>query len=333
MQRITFLLLAFFSTTGIAHAASYLVPPEGVDIIGEVKSIRAVYEDTFVELARRYDVGYEELVRANPNVDPWLPGEGVEIVIPTRFVLPSGPREGIVFNIPEMRLYYYPKPHSGEQPVVMTFPVGIGREGVTTPLGRTQVTGKVRNPIWYPTASVRAEHAAEGDVLPRAVPPGPDNPLGEYALRLSIPAYLIHGTHKPDGVGMRVSHGCVRLFPEDIEALFKVVPVGTPVYVIDQPFKMGWQADELYLEVHPPLEEDAKRAAKGLTSITELLVSATGKRQTEVDWDAVEEIFEQASGIPQPMSRGLPMRTAEAGSAADDRRCGSGTNLGACRRD
>ena len=332
MQRIALLLLAFLVTTGHAWAASYLVPPEGVDIIGEVKRIRAVYEDTFVDLARRYDVGYEELVRANPAVDPWLPGEGVEILLPTRFVLPNAPRTGIVLNIPEMRLYYYPTPRKGEQPVVMTFPIGIGREGLTTPLGLSKVTGKVKYPTWYPTASVRAEHAAEGDILPRAVPPGPDNPLGEYALRLSIPAYLIHGTHKPDGVGLRVSHGCVRMFPEDIETLFKVVPVGTPVLVIDQPFKMGWQADELYLEVHPPLQEDAKRATKGLTSITELLVTATGQRQADVDWDAVEEIFDQATGIPQPMSRSHPTRTAELGRVLD-RRCGSGANVAACRRD
>jgi L,D-transpeptidase ErfK/SrfK len=313
-------------------AASYLVPPQGIDVVGEVRRVRAQYEDTFVDLARRYGVGYEELVRANPGVDAWIPGEGTEIVIPTRFVLPDAPRTGIVLNIPEMRLYYYPPPKQGEKPVVLTFPIGIGREGWTTPYVVTKVTAKQRDPTWYPTESVRKEHAAEGDILPRAVPPGPENPLGAYAMRLQIPSYLIHGTHKPAGVGLRVSHGCIRLFPEDIETLYKLVPVGTPVRVIDQPFKMGWQADALYLEVHPPLGEDAKRVAKGLTAITELFVSTTGKRQADVDWDAVEEIFDQASGIPQPMTREHPVRTAEARRGLDQW-CGAGAAVGVCRRD
>ena len=317
---------------GSAQAASYLVPPPGVDVVGEVKRVHTEYQDTFVDLARRYDVGYEELTRANPGVDPWLPGEGVEIVIPTRFVLPNAPRKGIVLNIPEMRLYYYPTPKKGEQPVVMTFPVGTGREGWTTPLGSMSVTAKQKDPIWYPTASVRAEHEAEGDPLPRAVPPGIDNPLGEYALRLSKPEYLIHGTHKPAGVGLRVSHGCMRLFPEDIETLYKIVPIGTPVLVIDQPFKMGWESGALYLEVHPPLTEDTKRANKGLTAITELLVSTTGEREADVDWDAVEEIFEQANGIPQPMTRDHGMRTAEARRGLDHW-CAPGTSAQVCKRD
>jgi L,D-transpeptidase ErfK/SrfK len=196
----------------------------------------------------------------------------------------------------------------------------------------TKVTTKQQDPTWYPTESVRKEHAAEGDILPRAVPPGPDNPLGAYALRLQIPSYLIHGTHKPAGVGLRVSHGCIRLFPEDIETLYKLVPVGTQVRVIDQPFKMGWQADALYLEVHPPLDEDTKRVSKGLTAITELFVSTTGKRQADVDWDAVEEIFDQASGIPQPMTREHPVRTAEARRGLDQW-CGAGASVGVCRRD
>jgi len=317
---------------GQALAASYLVPPQGIDVVGEVRSIRTEYKDTFVDLARRYGVGYEELVRANPGVDPWIPGEGTNVVIPTRFVLPNAPRTGIVLNIPEMRLYYYPPPTQGEKPIVMTFPVGIGREGWTTPYVVTKVTAKQRDPTWYPTESVRKEHAAEGDILPPAVPPGPDNPLGAYALRLAIPSYLIHGTHKPAGVGLRVSHGCVRMFPEDIETLFKLVPIGTQVRVIDQPFKMGWQAGALYLEVHPPLDEDVKRTAKGLTAITELLVSTTADRQIDVDWDAVEAIYDQATGIPQAMTRDQPMRTAEAGRGSDQR-CPAGSKGGACRRD
>jgi L,D-transpeptidase ErfK/SrfK len=336
MRRMFFILLAaVMAGTGVsAHAASYLLPPSGTDVIGEVTRIRAVHEDTFVSLARRYDVGYEELVRANPGVDPWLPGEGTEIVIPTRFVLPRAPRKGIVLNIPEMRIYYYPPAKAGEAPVVMTFPVGIGREGWTTPVGSTTVVRKQHRPTWYPPESVRREHAAEGDILPKAVPPGPDNPLGEYALRLGLPgAYLIHGTHKPAGVGLRVSHGCVRMFPEDIETLYNLVPVGTPVTIVDQPFKMGWLQDDLVLEVHPPLQEDLARTSKGLTSITELLVDTTSEdRRADIDWDAVETIFEEANGIPQEMTRRAALRTADLRRGLD-RWCGAGAPVGACRRD
>jgi L,D-transpeptidase ErfK/SrfK len=333
MHRVKYLVALLCALgAGAAHAASYLLPPAGIDVVGEVKRIRARYEDTFVDLARHYDVGYQELVQANPGVDPWLPGEGVEIVIPTRFVLPGAPRAGIVLNIPEMRLYYYPTPQKGEQPVVMTFPIGIGREGWTTPLGRSRVTSKQQDPAWYPPASVRAEHAEEGDPLPRIVPAGPDNPLGAYALRLSIPGYLIHGTHKPAGVGLRVSHGCIRLFPEDIETMYKLVPVGTQVTIIDQPFKMGWDSGELYLEVHPPLTEDTQRINKGMTAITELLVDSTSERQPNVDWDAVEAIFERADGIPQQMTHESPMRTAEAQRGLD-RWCGAGAAVAVCRRD
>jgi L,D-transpeptidase ErfK/SrfK len=334
MIRIRLLLLAFLSAgaCGSAFGASYLLPPDGVDVIGEVSRVRATYDDTFVGFARRYDVGYEELVRANPGVDPWLPGEGTEVIIPTRFVLPDAPRNGIVLNLSEMRLYYYPPAPKGEQRVVMTFPIGVGREGWTTPLVKTKVTVKQHRPSWYPPESVRKEHAAEGDILPAVVPPGPDNPLGEYALRLSIPGYLIHGTHKPAGVGLRVSHGCIRMFPEDIETLYKLVPIGTTVQVIDQPFKMGWQNGGLLLEVHPPLSEDLVRTSKGLTAITELLVSTTGDQQASVDWDAVETIFEEANGIPQPMTREHIVRTADARRGLD-RWCGSGASVAACRRD
>jgi L,D-transpeptidase ErfK/SrfK len=335
MRRMMMILFAALlgGAGAAAHAASYLLPPPDSDVVGEVTRVRAVHEDTFVGLARRYGVGYEELVQANPGVDPWLPGEGVDIVIPTRFVLPRAPRSGIVLNIPEMRLYYYPPPKAGQPAVVMTFPVGIGREGWVTPLGRTQVTAKQHRPTWFPPESVRIEHAAAGDPLPRAVPPGPDNPLGEYALRLALPAYLIHGTHKPAGVGLRVSHGCVRMFPEDIEALYKLVPIGTAVHVVDQPFKMGWQADDLVLEVHPPLQEDLARTSKGLTAITELLVDTTTEdRQADIDWDAVETIFEEANGIPQEMTVGQALRTADARRGLD-RWCAAGAAVSACRRD
>ena len=224
--------------------------------MGETQSVVAQHEDTLLDLGRRYSVGYEEIVAANPGVDPWLPGEGTQVLIPSRFILPDAPREGIIVSLAEHRLYYFPKARAGEAPVVVTYPISVGKMDWKTPLGLTRIVDKRVKPIWYPPESVRQEHAADGRPLPKAVPAGPDNPLGDYAMRLGIPggAYLIHGTNRPAGVGMQVTHGCIRMYPEDIEQFFKLVPVNTPVRIIDQPYKMGWKGQELYMEVHAPLE-------------------------------------------------------------------------------
>lgn len=297
-------------------AATYVLPPDDVDIIGAVQEITSTYEDTLVAIGRRYGVGFEALVNANPGVDPWLPGAGTRIVIPSRYVLPDAPRAGIVLNVPEMRLYYYPPAKQGEAPEVMTYPISVGRMDWKTPLGRTRIAAKVRDPAWYPPESIRAEHAADGRPLPKVVPAGPDNPLGQHALRLAIPGYLIHGTNKPAGVGMRVTHGCLRMFPEDVEALFAMVPVGTTVHIVDQPFKLGHMAGTLYLEVHPYLEEDQERAASGLTAITRLLVRRTDDSRPDIDWDAVDRIYREARGIPEPMTL-VPVAVADAEARLD----------------
>ena len=251
-----------------ASAEIYDLPPDGGDVVGAVTSIRARADDTLIDIARRHGLGYEDIVIANPDVDVWLPGEGTEVVLPTRYVLPPGPRRGVVLNLAEYRMYYYPPVAANERPVVMTFPMSIGRMDWATPLGRTRIVSKVRRPAWYPPESVRAEHEAEGRPLPRIVPPGPDNPLGDYAMRLGLPGYLIHGTNRPAGVGMRVTHGCIRMFPEDIEYLFGHLPVDTPVRIINEPLKFGWDGDELLLEVHrtlaaapPPSADDPDHAA------------------------------------------------------------------------
>lgn len=237
---------------------------EGSDVVGQLQVIVARQEDTFVDIARAYDLGYDELEAANPGVDAWLPGAGTRIVLPTWFVLPDVPREGIVLNIATKRLFYFPKAVAGKPRVVVTHPVGIGREGWQTPIGTTRVVAKNKDPVWTVPASIRREHAAEGNPLPARVGPGPDNPLGAYALRLGFPSYLIHGTNKPDGIGMRVSHGCVQLFPEDIESLFAQVAVNTPVRIINEPQLLGWRGDNLYLEVHPALEDDQRDLKKRL---------------------------------------------------------------------
>jgi L,D-transpeptidase ErfK/SrfK len=214
-----------------AHATTYALPKPEDAVIGEIQYITSRYEDTLMELGRKYGVGYEEMVSANPGVDPWLPGEGTRITIPTRFVLPVAPRNGIVVNLPEHRIYYYPATKKGEGGTVQTYPISIGKMDWKTPLGKTRVVNKQVKPIWFPPESVRKEHEENGEPLPKAVPPGKDNPLGEFAMRLGIPggSYLIHGTNKPEGIGMDVTHGCMRMFPEDIEVFFKAVPVQTPV--------------------------------------------------------------------------------------------------------
>ena len=272
----------------------------GSSVVGTTQVITAKYEDTFVKLARQYNLGFEELKQANPDVDPWLPGEGTQIVLPTQFVLPSAPRQGVVINLPELRLYYYPENDPGR---VITHPVSIGRMEWQTPLGRAQIVAKAEKPAWYPPESIRAEHAADGRPLPRVVPPGPDNPLGDYAMRLSIPGYLIHGTNKPSGLGMRVTHGCIRMFPEDIEGLFGIVPIGTPVHIVNQPFKLAWSANGYYLEAHPPLEEENVDGAWAMTQLTRAFVAATEEGQgSSFDWGLAELAVEKSRGVPEFVS-------------------------------
>jgi len=279
-----------------SFALGFPLPPAGEDIVGGSIVITSRYEDTFSDLARDYDVGYREMLAANPGVDPWLPGADTRITIPTQFILPPPPREGVIINLAELRLYYFP---AGENRVI-THPIGIGREGWQTPTGKTRITQKKRDPSWTVPKSIRAEYAEKGINLPKVVKPGPDNPLGRFALRLGMPSYLIHGTDKPYGVGMRVSHGCIRLYPEDIKALFPQVKVGTPVRIINQPYKAGWLRNTLYLEAHPPLEEDAKDLATSLnlTPVVKAITVARGDVKTTLDWKKIQKTARKQNGIP-----------------------------------
>ena len=253
MRRFLIIALLLVATAPLS-AAVYDLPAEGHDVVGAVATIIAAYDDTLVDIARRHGLGYQDIVRANPGVNVWLPGEGTEIVLPNRFVLPPGPRVGLILNLAEFRMYYFPEAKAGEVAKVHTYPMSIGRMDWETPLGNTSIVAMAKNPAWYPPQSVRDEHAADGDPLPRVVPPGPDNPLGTRALRLGIPGYLIHGTNRPAGVGMRVSHGCVRMFPEDVEFLFDRIRVKTAVRIINVPVKIGWDGETLVAEVHTLLE-------------------------------------------------------------------------------
>jgi L,D-transpeptidase ErfK/SrfK len=283
-----------------SQAATYTLPSGSDSVIGEIQYVVARHEDTLLDIGRRHGVGYDEIVAANPGIDPWLPGDGTRVLIPSRYILPKE-RTGIVVSLAEHRLYYFPPPKDGQPAIVHTYPISIGKMDWKTPLGLTSIVNKRTKPIWYPPESVRREHAADGRPLPKAVPPGPDNPLGDFAMRLGIPggAYLIHGTNRPAGVGMQVTHGCIRLFPEDIAQLFPLVPVNTPVRMVDQPYKMGWRGDELYMEVHTPLEGQADPETYNLTHITRMLVSATQDRAVAIDWAKAEQAFSRANGVPE----------------------------------
>ena len=283
-----------------AHPSTFVLPDDGSSLIGEDASVTTVYEDSLPDLAERHSLGYYEISRANPGVDVWVPGGGRQLTLPGRRILPPGPRTGIVVNLPEHRLYYYPKPRPGQKPVVITYPVSIGKMDWRTPLGATRIVAKVRQPSWYPPESVRKEHAERGEPLPKVVPPGPDNPLGEYAMRLAVGggSYLIHGTNNPVAVGMAVTHGCIRMYPEDVAALFPLVPVGTTVRLINEPVKVAWVNGELFIEVHPPVDAEGQSVDPDPKVLEPLLDKALGTDTVAIHWDLALETLQKATGMP-----------------------------------
>jgi len=275
------------------------LPGPGNYVVGEVRTVRAKASETLLDIARRFDVGYEEIAAANPEVEPWLPQDGATITIPSQYILPDSPRKGIVINLAEMRLYYYPKQQRDGTKVVITHPLGIGRDGWSTPLGHTSIISKVIDPSWYPPASIRKEHKEQGEDLPLVVPAGPDNPLGRYAMQLGHKKYLIHGTNEPLGIGMRVSHGCLRMYPEDIESLFSQVAVGTPVLIMDQPFKLGKQNGVMFAEAHKSLIIDNDHPDEvNLTDVVRAVVASTDKRLRNEDWKKLFDVAQRRNGMP-----------------------------------
>lgn len=284
------------------------------DVVGELSLTTSVHEDTLSDLARAYSQGYKEMRLANPGVDPWIPGEGSEIVVPNLYVLPDAPRRGMVINVPEMRMYLYRQTSDGSREV-STFPVSIGRQQWTTPHGRTSIVAKVRDPAWYPPESIREEHAAEGRPLPRIVPPGPDNPLGAHALRLGIPGYLIHGTNKPYGIGMRVTHGCVRMYPKDVATVYDLAPVGMDVHIVNQPFKVGLAHGRIYLEVHPHLDEDADAFEDRYSHVVKLILERVKTHDAQLVWADIRRVIDAKDGIPHVVGTVRPK--LEAGDRSD----------------
>lgn len=315
ISRLLGCILLFSSSSlfmaGAADAATYKIPGLGGQLVGELQVAVVEAGDTLMDIARRYGVGHREIRSANPAVNIWVPGPGSEVTIPSQYILPDSPREGIVLNRSEMRLYYFHHDATTGDLLVTTHAMGIGRDDRQTPIGQGAVTMKLHKPAWYPTAEVRADYAARGKSLAPMVPPGPDNPLGEYAMMLDMPGLLIHGTNRPDGIGMLVSQGCIRLYPEAIESLVGKVPVGTPVRIIDEPIKVAMVDGDVVVEVHKPVYplgvQDAEgRAAteQALTAkVNQLLRREQGSLAGWVDWDLLGKVAERASGIPTVVSR------------------------------
>lgn len=296
-------------TVSAIRAEVWVLPPPGIDIFGQIRTTQASSAETLLDIARQYDIGQIEILLANPNVDRWLPENGATVILPSRYIIPQAKRKDLLLNLPEMRIYYFPEPQKGEKPVVITHPVGIGRMDWITPLGTTRIVEKKKDPTWIPPKSLQMDRIANGEQpYPSIVPPGPTNPLGRHAMRLGIGSgsYLIHGTIKPFGVGMRVSAGCVRMYPEDIEALFDKVPIGTQVQIVNQPIKLGWLLDSLFIELHPPLEEDEAKYANYkqmvAAAINDFLALNSNKKSIPVDFEIDQEALKQAimekSGIP-----------------------------------
>lgn len=277
---------------------NFVLESVGQTVVGEPQVVFATDNDTLSDLARTYGLGYDEIIAANPGVDPWLPGAGTPILLPTQYVLPDVEHEGVVLNIATKRLFYFPAAEPEKPRQVRTYPIGIGRIGWETPLGETMVVSKAKDPHWWVPASVRREHAEMGNPLPSVVPPGPDNPLGNRVLKLDMPGYLIHGTNMPYGVGMRVSHGCVRLYPENIEVLYDLVAIGEAVTIINEPYQFGRRDGQLYFEAHAPLEDDTVPPEDRLAALLDTQVDAAGALLNEHLRDHVSLIAVDPRGLP-----------------------------------
>jgi len=266
------------------------------DMVGSTGTYVTRDSDTLIDLARKFKLGFTELVAANPGIDPWIPGKGRTLVLPTGHLLPNAPRKGIVLNLIDQRLYYF----NAKKGIVETFAIGTGRQAWNTPLGSTTIVRKQRNPVWYPPKSIREDDPE----LPMVVPPGPDNPLGRFAMYLGFKGYLIHSTNKPWGVGRRVSHGCVRMYPEDIRALFPRIPVGTPVTIVSQEVKVGRFGGQLLLEVHPSpsqtdeIEATGKFTPSDVSDLAYKVVTAAGEDVKRIDWKIVKRAELERSGVP-----------------------------------
>jgi len=269
---------------------------KGSDVIGRMAIIRLEEGDTLPDIARHFSLGINAVNAANPGVDVWVPDAGGRIVLPLRFILPDAPRKGIVINLAAMRLFHYKG--DNDALVVTTYPVGVGTTERPTPTGQMQVVRKVTRPTWYVPASIAEDHRKKGDPLPAAVLPGPQNPLGEYALYLSKASYLIHGTNKPASIGLNATNGCLRLYPEDVKRLYENTPVHTPVCIVNQPYLIGQRNGIVYMEVHASPEGSGADELEKMYNKLRTIEKVSGRT---LDWKNIERTLSEARGIPVPI--------------------------------
>ncbi len=278
-----------------SHALTFAIP-ENSNVVGQVQTTTVRAGDSLHTIGRRYGIGGYEMMEANPGMSFTRPPSGAKVVIPSKFVLPDAPRKGIVINLAEMRLYHY---HSGNK--VSTYPIGIGQAGWLTPTGTTTIVNKQKNPWWIVPESILRKHAARGKPIPPRQPPGPDNPLGQYKMNLGFKNIVIHGTPWPMGVGLRSSHGCIRMLPEHISKLFYQVGVGTQVRVVHQPQKLGYVGNTLMLEAHLPLSEGSYQRAFHLDKEVNELAVERGFGSYQVKWNEAKSLKKRAAGYPKPI--------------------------------
>jgi len=310
MRTLYLLALAIIIRTQPSLAESFSLPEGEDSVIGDIGYVQVRPGETLVDIARQLNVGYDQIVLSNPDLNRWIPDVGAKVTIPRQYILPGMTRRGLVLNIAELRLYFYPPTPKGSPASVITHPVSIGRMDWRTPLGQTSVVKKERDPPWRPPPSIKREHALDGDPLPDVIAGGaPDNPLGRFALRLGFPSYLIHGVdeRKAYGIGMRVTHGCIRMYPEDIESLFSQISVGTPVLIVNEPIKLGRLGERIFLEVHQPLEENEDEVAPIAPRVSPQEVSQFVRlrlgREILLAEDQIGEVTERGDGIPVEIAR------------------------------
>lgn len=276
-------------------ATAYVVPAENESLIGKKQYSATHSGETVASIAKKYDLGYNAIVSANPQIDfNYVVQPNQPLQVATQHLLPNQPREGIVINLPEMRMYYY-LPGSNK---VLTYPVGIGKIGKTIPIKRAVVITKKKDPTWTPPEDIREFNLQQGIELPKVMPAGPDNPLGPYAIYMSIPTYLIHSTIFPESVGTRASFGCIRMYESDIEDFFPSVKRGIPIVITNSPVKVGWQKDHLLMEAHQPLSEHENDYESSLPGAVSLINSASDTTPTLVDWQLVYYIAKTRDGLP-----------------------------------
>ncbi|MDA8327482.1 MAG: L,D-transpeptidase family protein [Betaproteobacteria bacterium] len=307
ISRFRIFLLLFLGWSASSWGATYPLPANGSNIVGQIQVVTIDAHNTLLDIARHYDLGYNEITAANPKVSIWLPGEGTKIVVPTEFILPPRPWTGIIINIAQRRLYYFPQTKAHNRATVVTFPIGISRHNWSTPLGKTRIIAKFKDPSWIVPKDIWEEHHSQGNAnFPKYFPPGPDNPMGMLALETGFPEIFIHGTNHPWGVGMRVSHGCLHLYPENAAYLFPNVPVGTPVRIINQPFLVGERGHTLYLSVSRPVDEPdiQKNLSNRATEAVILYMVQYEGPLPKVDWNRIKQIAETQNLIPTPISAG-----------------------------